>query len=169
MEHHDWTPDLPPDADQRMKDYHVAVTRNIDGDYCRSVRQRAEPEAVFGDQVKPADRTNLERHGENEISPGKPQWPAPRRPRRYSSGFAEPNQGNNGGPLVLPKTQTPAHLRAAEKDAEFTKRLSISFRDVAPFSEKTAPSDYRAAMNNVPMGWLAYSNLYGIDICNLLL
>ena len=80
MEHHAWTLDPSPDANQQTQDHRRTVLRNIDKDYRRSVRKWADPEATSEDQVEIADGTILEPPGKDGSVPEAPQWPASHHP-----------------------------------------------------------------------------------------
>ena len=60
MEHHGWTFDPHPVAEQQMMDYGRGALRNIDNGYRGSARQLADPEAVPDGPPKLPDGTLVE-------------------------------------------------------------------------------------------------------------
>ena len=75
MVHPNWTFDLPPNSDSKMRDCPRAALCSINNDYRRNLRHRGAPQANVDEEETLADPPV-----EDECVLGKPGWPVLRRP-----------------------------------------------------------------------------------------
>ena len=112
-----WTPDIPANADARMRASCRAVPRNIKNGYAQQHRQLLAPIAQGNQKVTLQDGTVSMPSGGDAIAPEAPAWPESRRPRLRPRKMPVGQDSQKSAPA--PNAQTPKRERAAKTKRSF--------------------------------------------------